>query len=171
MTSSNGNLSRYWPFVWAIHRSSVNSPHKCQWRRALMFSLIRACINTWANNREAGHDNMQCLRFKTLAWYNSAPLGVSFIHSYQLNSSPPCDAYMRQWIGAALVQVIVCRLLSPAKSLPETILAYCQLDSWNQISVKFESEFYHFHSRKCICIWNCRPPKLWSFCPKGDELY
>ena len=45
---------RYWPFVRGIHRSSVNSPHKDQWRIALIFSLICAWINGWANNREAG---------------------------------------------------------------------------------------------------------------------
>ena len=28
---------RYWPFVWGIHRSPVNSPHRGQWRGALMF--------------------------------------------------------------------------------------------------------------------------------------
>ena len=27
----------YWPFVWGIHRSPVNSSHKGQWRGALMF--------------------------------------------------------------------------------------------------------------------------------------
>ena len=32
----------------------VNSPHKGQWRRALMFSLICVWINDWVNNREAG---------------------------------------------------------------------------------------------------------------------
>ena len=32
----------------------VNSPHKGQWRGALMFSLICARINNWVNNREAG---------------------------------------------------------------------------------------------------------------------
>ena len=31
----------------------VNSPHKGQWRGALMFSLICAWINGWVNNREA----------------------------------------------------------------------------------------------------------------------
>ena len=31
-----------------------NSPHKGQWRGALMFSLIYAWINGWVNNREAG---------------------------------------------------------------------------------------------------------------------
>ena len=45
---------RYWPFVWGIHRSPVNSPHKGQWRRAFMFSLILAWTNGWANNRDAG---------------------------------------------------------------------------------------------------------------------
>ena len=33
---------RHWPFMRGIHRSPVNSPHKGQWRRALMFSLIHA---------------------------------------------------------------------------------------------------------------------------------
>ena len=33
---------RYWPFVREIHRSPVNSPHKGQWRGALMCSLICA---------------------------------------------------------------------------------------------------------------------------------
>ena len=32
----------------------VNSPHKGQWRGALMFSFICVWINGWANNREAG---------------------------------------------------------------------------------------------------------------------
>ena len=32
----------------------VNSPHKGQWRGALMFSLICARINGWVNNSEAG---------------------------------------------------------------------------------------------------------------------
>ena len=48
------HFPRNWPFVRGIHRSPVNSPHKGQWRRALMFSLIRVWINDWVNNREAG---------------------------------------------------------------------------------------------------------------------
>ena len=40
----------YWPFVRGIHRS----PHKGQWCRAFMFSLICVWINGWVNNREAG---------------------------------------------------------------------------------------------------------------------
>ena len=48
------HFSRYWPFVRGIHRSPVNSPHKSQWRGALMFSLICVWINGGVNNREAG---------------------------------------------------------------------------------------------------------------------
>ena len=46
MTLSNGNIFR------GIHRG--NSPHKVQWRGALMFSLIYVWINGWVNNREDG---------------------------------------------------------------------------------------------------------------------
>ena len=33
------HFPRYWPFVRGIHRPPVNSPHKGQWRRALMFFI------------------------------------------------------------------------------------------------------------------------------------
>ena len=48
------HFPRYWPFVWGIHRSPVNSPNKGHWRGALMFSLICASIDGWVNNCEAG---------------------------------------------------------------------------------------------------------------------
>ena len=48
------HFPRNWPFVRGIHRSPVNSPHKGQWRGALMFSLICIWINGWVNNRQAG---------------------------------------------------------------------------------------------------------------------
>ena len=41
-------------FVQGIHWSSVNSPHKGQWRGALTFSLICAWINGWVNYCDAG---------------------------------------------------------------------------------------------------------------------
>ena len=54
------HFQRHWPFVRGIHRLPVNSPHKGQWRRELMFSLICAWINAWVNNREAG--DLKCYR-------------------------------------------------------------------------------------------------------------
>ena len=46
MTSSNGNIFR------VTSRSPVNSPHKRQWRGALIFSFICVFINDWVNNRK-----------------------------------------------------------------------------------------------------------------------
>ena len=55
MTSSNENVFRVTGHLLrGIHRSRVNSPHKGQWRGALMFSLICARINASVNNGEAG---------------------------------------------------------------------------------------------------------------------
>ena len=48
------HFPRYWTFVRGIHRSPVNTPHKGQWRGALIFPLNNTRINVWANNREAG---------------------------------------------------------------------------------------------------------------------
>ena len=47
------HFPRHWPLVRGLHRSPVNSPHKGQWRGALMFPLICVWINGWVNNREA----------------------------------------------------------------------------------------------------------------------
>ena len=54
MTSSNGNIFRVTGPLCGNSPVPVNSPHKGQWRGALMFSLIRVWINDWVNNREAG---------------------------------------------------------------------------------------------------------------------
>ena len=47
------HFPRYWPFVMGIRRSTVDSPHKRQWRGALKFSLTYARTNDWTNNRDA----------------------------------------------------------------------------------------------------------------------
>ena len=54
---------RYWPFVRGIHRWPVNSPHRGQWRGALMFSLICAWISDWVNNGEAGDLRRHCAHY------------------------------------------------------------------------------------------------------------
>ena len=44
-----------------------------------------------------------------------------------INSSPASAAYMRQWTGSALVQIMACRLFG-TKPLSEPMLGCCQLD-------------------------------------------
>ena len=70
MTSSNGNIFRFWPFVRGIHRSPVNSSHKGQWRDAVMISLICVCINGWVNNREAGDLRRYRAHYDAAVMYN-----------------------------------------------------------------------------------------------------
>ena len=82
----------YWPFVRGIYRSSVNSPHKGQWHRALMFPLIGAIINGWVNNHEAG--DLRC----HLAHYDPLVMpygGMEFGQSW-----------LRYWLGAIGHQAI-----------------------------------------------------------------
>ena len=56
-------FSALWPFVRGIHRSPVNSPHKGQWRGALMFSLICFWISGWVNSCEAGDLRRHCAHY------------------------------------------------------------------------------------------------------------
>ena len=112
----------YWPFVRGIHRSTVNSPHKGQWRGALMFSLTCVWINGWVNNRETGdlrrhHAHydvtvMYCLFFFSLLlhshfwWITSISIalvdpGTFMFHMWQR----PCDQCM-QYPGSVTVRVL-----------------------------------------------------------------
>ena len=55
MKSLNGNIFRVTGHLCGEFTGPpVNSPHKGQWRGVLIFTLICARINGWANNREAG---------------------------------------------------------------------------------------------------------------------
>ena len=67
------------------------------------------------------------------------------------NPSSQSAAYMRQWIGSALIQIMACSLFG-TKPLSKQVLGYCQLDPKEQTSVKFESKYKTFHSRKCIWL-------------------
>ena len=67
---------RYWLFVRGIHRSPVNSPHKGQWREALMFSLICVWINGRVNNREAGDLRRYRDHYDVIVTIVQAVLGV-----------------------------------------------------------------------------------------------
>ena len=72
MTSWNGNIFRVTGYLCGrgIHRSPVNSPHKGQWRGALIFSLICAWINGWVNNGEAGDLRRHRAHYDVIVMHN-----------------------------------------------------------------------------------------------------
>ena len=73
MASRNRNFSVLLAFVRGIHHSPLDSPHIGQWRGALMFSLICAWTNGWANNRDDGdlrhHRNHYDVTVIGRCWY------------------------------------------------------------------------------------------------------
>ena len=71
------HVPRYWPFVRGIHRSPVNSPHKGQWRGALMFSLIGAWLTGWVTNREAGDLRRHRVHYDVIVMMTSNDFGES----------------------------------------------------------------------------------------------
>ena len=81
---------RYWPFVRGIHRSPVNSPHKGQWRGALMFLWSAPWINGWVNNREAGDLRHHRAHYDVIVMnvVHSHYLAVSFRQRTQKRQTP-----------------------------------------------------------------------------------
>ena len=89
----------YWPFVRGIHQSPVNSPHKGQWRGALMFSLICTRINGLVNNDGAGdlrryraHYDVIVMLISTWVWY---PKPGGILDHKQANIRPGLVAPLR----------------------------------------------------------------------------
>ena len=82
---------RYCPFVRGIHRWPVNSPHKGQWRGALMFSIC-AWTNAWVNNRDAGD-----LR------RHRAHYDVTVIPSYIRSTKYPIKCYVVLFVSLVVI--------------------------------------------------------------------
>ena len=75
------HFPRYWSFVWWIHPSPLNFPHKAQWRGALMFSLICTWTKDWVNNRDAGD-----LR-RSRALYDVIVMSIKYVNNIHLENS------------------------------------------------------------------------------------
>ena len=104
------DFSRYWTFVWGIHRSPVNSPHKGQWRGALMLSLICAL-----NNRLSKH---------SWGWWFETPSYPLWCHCN--GDKPLPEPLMRSLTGYICINV-------PMNQSEFGILIRIKLE-WNKIA-------------------------------------
>ena len=86
----------------------VNSPHKGQWRGALMFPLIYAWINAWVNNPEAGdlRRNRAHYDVSVMHWMNAA----SFVKKLRCNLNQIinifCQEYMLENVACQMVAIL-----------------------------------------------------------------
>ena len=98
-------------------------------------------------------------------WPNSrSPYGITRLQV--LNSSPPRAAYMHQWTGSALVQVMTCRLFS-TKPLPEQMLTHYHWTPRNKLQGNLNRK-QNFPSMKIYL--KLAAAKWQPFCPGRDEL-
>ena len=100
----------------------VNSPHKGQWRGALMFSLICAWINDWVNKREAGdlrrrrgHYDVNVMD-DLVYWYINASLGLndSAKHGWRV-TTPGCLVNAKKSVWP----VWIIKILHTGKATPQ----------------------------------------------------
>ena len=71
-----------------IHQSPVNSPHKGQWREALMFSLICSWLNTWVNNCEAGDLRRHRAHYDVIVMHTEKEATICLNHGNKQFSIP-----------------------------------------------------------------------------------
>ena len=93
-----------------------------------------------------GYENINALQLRPfndpVNWMYECVF-LNTLNGMFINSFPTSAAYIRQWTGSSLDQVLACRLFG-TKPLPEPIQTFCRLDSCKQISVKYKLELFFF---------------------------
>ena len=88
---------------------------------------------------------------------------------WNISSSRPSDAYMRQYIRPSLVRIIACRPFA-TKPLSEPMQIYCQFDSKENIWKKFYLKFKSFHSGEYIWKYGLKMATMLSQ-PKYVDVF
>ena len=78
---------------------------------------------------------------------NNMPAFVQIMAWCRSGVKPLYEPMMPLFTTNMYIYIYVCR----SASMDYTILGYCQLEPWEQISVKFESKDINFQRRKWIC--------------------
>ena len=105
MTSSNDFrvTGPLWGFPW----SPVDSPHKGQWRGALMLSLICTWTNGWANNRDAGDLKCNCAHHDVTVMMYGSDINP-FIDQIMVRIPGYCSQFRPIcWVDTATKRVIL----------------------------------------------------------------
>ena len=166
---------RYWPFVREIHRSPVNSPHKGQWRGALMFSLICVSINGWVNNLEAADLRRHRVHYYVTVMSYEMKCdwpGSSGFENRELSLCQLCCYWWHYWLS--LWQPVV---LTMATKLPLWQLSvfsvspsYCTISHRNAIARNISWDLVnHFETTAKISKWSMKRTRSISL-PTKERL-
>ena len=109
------HFPRYWPVVRGINWSPVNSPHKVQWNRALMFSLI-CSLNKRLSKQSWG-------------WWFVTPSRLLWRYCNELAHEGEVNFRCPQWLTCALVQysTTICKLVDLIPALRQSD---CRIPNW-----------------------------------------
>ena len=155
MVRTSSKWGRFWlsSYIWHWRSRSISPQNNRDLNQGLLhFWSQFGDPSKWLTHKhtdrhtDAGNDNTQRPK---LASGKNIYLGVNIVNLWWIadellraitagsfNSSPPSAAYMRQWIGSALIKIMACHLFG-AKPLSKPMLGYCQLESWNKFQLKF----------------------------------
>ena len=119
----------------------VNSPHKGQWRGALMFSLICACTNGCANNRDAG--DLRRHRAHYSLWRHCNGNKDIPIHYIELKVIQTMDRYLSM---KQSIRYVICAYGYIFKTL------YCSYPCFDIKIIK-----KNYHTTKYIVLYRIKP--------------
>ena len=134
--------------MWGIHRSPVNSPHKGQWRGALMLFLIFAWIHGWVNSVEAGdlrrllaHYGVTIMCWTIFTSVNEGQFHKRFLFAIQIRMKiSPCNSVHQ------IASVFCIQRDSTSVVYVQNFVAITLLESkWeqNEIFIEFGSLLIH----------------------------
>ena len=99
----------------------------------LIVPALHTCF--WHTSPKSSH---RIIGILTKSSFRRAP-----IHYIMINSSPPSAAYMREWMGSALVQIMACAYWTPSHFLNQRWV----IVNWilkNKFQWKFNQSAKHF---------------------------
>ena len=129
----------------------MNSPHKGQWRVALMFSLICVWINSWVNNGEVGDLRRYRSHYDvTVMWgppqYRLSGMGIAIMKI--------------RWSSDHLIFIMRIPLLVRRHLYIQ--MARLILQGWalRHINIPVACRYYHW---ACKFVWLCNPKDQGDF--------
>ena len=156
------HFPHYWPSVRAIHWSLVDSPRKGQWRGALLFSLISAWKNGWANNLDAGDLRCHYTHYDVpVMVYN-----FSLSRSWTLTSTLTSMLTPHWWMGSCTaMSMMTSRASSARPSSPNFCVPMLKTSLWEiQTSTEMPSRRAPEEGKDVFYFTFLHLHFHWSFC-------